>query len=79
MFGEVTADPRAVGAGLQRDGGAGKIHKQLCQRGAGVGQGRFADNLTSGVENADVMCPIIEVKAEGEPAREQSWRAWVGY
>ena len=36
--GEVTADPRAVRAGLQRDGGAGKIHEQLGKCRPGVGQ-----------------------------------------
>ena len=32
----------------------------------------FADNLASGVENAYVMCPITEIKAEGVPAADSS-------
>ena len=65
--GEVTTDPRTVRARFQGHGGMRKIREQLCQGRAGVGQRSFADNLTSGVENADVMCPITEIKAEGEP------------
>jgi len=74
VFGEVTTDPRAVGAGLQRDGGAGEVHEQLCQRRPGVGQRRFADNLAGGIQDADVMRAITKIKAEGEPADEGSGR-----
>ena len=66
--GEVTADPRAVRARLQRDGGAGKLREELRQGRAGVGQGRLADDVAGGIEHADVMRPITEIEAEGEPA-----------
>jgi hypothetical protein len=36
--GEEAADPRAVHAGFQRDGGTGKLDEQLGQRRPGVGQ-----------------------------------------
>ena len=37
LFGKEAADPRAVRARFQRDGGAGKLGEQLGQGGAGVG------------------------------------------
>ena len=66
--GEVTTDPRAVRAGFEGNGGAGILGEQLGQRGPGVGQGPLADDLAGGIEDADVMTPITEIEAEGEPA-----------
>ena len=66
-FGEKAANPRAVRAGFQRDRGAGELAEKLHQRGPGVGQGSLADNLTSSIENANVMLTITEIKAEGQP------------
>ena len=65
--GEITTDPRTVGARFQRDGGAGIIHEQLRQRGPGVGQGDFADDVAGNIEDADVMLPVAEIETEGEP------------
>jgi hypothetical protein len=66
--GEVTADPRAVRAGFEGNGGAGEIGEQLGQCGPGVGQCALADDLAGGIEDADMMRPVSEIKAEGEPA-----------
>jgi len=41
---------------------------------AGVGQGGLADHLTGGIKNADVMLPVTEIKAEGEPTADGSGR-----
>src|ERR1017187_10101774 len=45
-----------------------EIGEQFRQCGPGVGQGALADDLAGGIENADVMRPVSEIKAEGEPA-----------
>ena len=73
--GEVTADPRAVRAGFEGNGGAGKIGHQLCQRGPAVGQRSLADDLAGGIQHADVMRPVTEIQAEGEPADVSSGRS----
>jgi hypothetical protein len=66
--GEITADPRTVRARFQRDGGCGELGEQLGQGGPRVGQRSLTNNLTSGIQRANVMGPITEIKAEGEPA-----------
>jgi hypothetical protein len=67
-FGEITADPRAVGASFQGDGGLRELGEELSQRGTVVGQRSLADNLTSSIENANVMLPVTEIQTKGEPA-----------
>src|SRR5208283_1977017 len=79
QFGEVTADPRAVRAGLHRHRGAGELGQQLRQGGPGVGQRALADNLAGGIEDANVMRAVTEIQAEGEPAgRNRGGRRWRG-
>ena len=67
-FLEEAADPGAVGTGFQRDGGVGEVREQLGQRGPGVGQTALTDDLTGGIQNANVMPAIAQIEAEGEPA-----------
>jgi len=69
---EVPADPRAVRVGLHRHGGSGKIGQQLGQRGPGVGPGAFMDHLAGSIQDADILCPITKIKADGEPVDEGS-------
>ena len=74
VFGEEAADPRTVRARFNGHSGAGKIREELRQGRAGVGQRRLTDNLTSGIKDADMMCPITEIQAEGEPTADGSGR-----
>src|ERR1035438_7652182 len=59
---------RAVGAGLQGDGGTGKLDEELSQCGPGVGQRCLTHDLAAGIKNTNVMRPITEIKADGVPA-----------
>jgi hypothetical protein len=51
------------------------VPKEISFGGLGVGQGSFADHLTRGVEHADLMRAITEIKAEGETADGSSGRS----
>ena len=64
----MTADPRAVRAGLQGHGGTGKLREQPGECGPGVGQRSLTDNLAGSIQHTDVMLTVSEVQAEGEPA-----------
>ena len=77
--GEVTADPRAVGAGFQREGGAGKLGEQRFEGGPGVGQGRLAHDCPGGIKDADVMRTITQIEAEGVAARNNGGGRGGGY
>jgi len=66
--GEEPADPRAVGARFDRNRGARELGHQLRQCRSGVGQRALADDLAGGIQDADMMTPVTEIEAEGEPA-----------
>ena len=63
-----SADPRAVRPGFQRHRGEGELGEQFRQCRTGVGQRPLANDLTAGIQNADVMTPVTKIKAKGEPA-----------
>lgn len=66
--GEVTADPRAVRAGLQRHGGGGIFREQQGEGRAVIGQRPFVEDPAGGVQHADVMAAVAQIQAEGEAA-----------
>jgi len=57
-----------IGAQVTTDAGRRPETKIRSSGGAGVGQGRLADDLAGGIQDADVMLPVTEIKAEGKPA-----------
>ena len=62
LLGEETADPRAVRAGLHGHGGLGKLLQQLQERWPGVGEETFMDHLASGIQGADEVTTIPQIK-----------------
>ncbi len=67
--GEVMADPRAVRAGFEGDGGGGITGEQLRERRAVIGEGTFVNQLAGGIEDAVVMAAIPQIEADGITAR----------
>lgn len=56
-------------AGFQGHRGARILGEQRLERGPGVGQRAFADELPGGIQHAEVMAAIAQIEPEGEPAR----------
>ena len=63
-LGEVAADPGAVCADFDGDGGVGMIFAEFLECGAVVGDGEFLENGTIRVCGADMVFLIAEVDAD---------------
>ena len=70
--GEVTADPRAVRAGFEGNGGGGIVGEQQGQGYAVIEHWPFVEDLARGIEQTDVMAAIAEIEADGEAAADGS-------
>ena len=67
--GEVTADPGAVRASFEGDGGGRITGEQLRERRAVIGEGTFVDQQAGGIQHAVLMAAVTQIEADGITAR----------